>query len=148
MGFTSSCGAELVRRGDTPSPSVEAAAGSNAGEDVVRMGDVSLGLRRGGMRSSGGASLGEGPATGERGGERPMETLSNEAGEMSFGVGVCGRLLGVEDPKGRSVGVAAGGKLKEPALRGERSAMEPSDVERDKACGFILAADSGCAFHK
>lgn len=78
-----------------------------------------------------------------------METLSREAGEMSPAVGVWGPLLGVDDPRGLSAAAAEGGKLKEAALRGDRSVPEPSEVERDGTwLGLNLVADSGCAFQR
>mmetsp|Transcript_44912 Transcript_44912/g.128273 ORF Transcript_44912/g.128273 Transcript_44912/m.128273 type:complete len:289 (+) Transcript_44912:702-1568(+) len=121
---------------------------SGSSRGVCGAGAEALGRRRGGIRSSMGAWRGEAaPGVGVPGGDLCIETRSSEVGETSLRTGVCGRLLG-EVVKGRST-AAEGGRLKEPALRGERSVRDPSDVDRDGAPGgFGFDTDSGCAFHR
>lgn len=79
-----------------------------------------------------------------------IATLSSDVGEISAFTGVAGRLTGVA---GRLLGetgrskAAAGGKVKEAALRGE--VADPSDVDLESPPGgFSLETDSGCAFQR
>jgi len=72
-----------------------------------------------------------------------MDTRSNDAEDTSCGAGACG-LVPSEAPTCLSDGVADGGRLKDVALRTDRSGSAPSEVACPVACGTrSLAADSG-----
>mmetsp|Transcript_111406 Transcript_111406/g.347262 ORF Transcript_111406/g.347262 Transcript_111406/m.347262 type:complete len:106 (+) Transcript_111406:201-518(+) len=105
-----------------------------------------MGLKRGLWRGEAAPGVGvDGREPGCR-----IATLSSDVVDTSPPTGVAGRLTGVA---GRLLGVpevalmdrstaAAGGSVKEAALRGE--AGDPSEVDRDKPpAGLNLETDSG-----